>query len=259
MGHFARECRAPRSKDNRNWNQGSSSKAVKIEDASEKAMMWAIYCAGFDWSDMVEEEIQANMALMAFSDSEVEKKTVIPTATKKEFVKPEKPVRRSVRHVLSVEVLITFNTAVPKTSSSSHTNIMAPKAVSNEDCLKSVNTFKPVNCKAVKHVRSVNTGRPFSTARFAEATTDDNGEVQITATINGHSMSITEASLRRHLKLDDHDGISSIPNSKIFEQLALIGYHIDSDKLTFQKGAFSPQWRFLIRNILHCLSLKKTA
>ncbi|GKF76023.1 hypothetical protein Tco_0225467, partial [Tanacetum coccineum] len=32
-----------------------------------------------------------------------------------------------------------------------------------------------------------------------------------------------------------------------------------SDKLTFQKGAFSPQWRFLIHNILHCLSLKKTA
>ncbi|GJS91106.1 ribonuclease H-like domain-containing protein [Tanacetum coccineum] len=70
MGHFARECRAPRSKDNRNWNQGSSSKLVKIEDASEKAMC-AIDGAGFDWSDMAEEEIQANMALMAFSDSEV--------------------------------------------------------------------------------------------------------------------------------------------------------------------------------------------
>ncbi|GKF36021.1 hypothetical protein Tco_0112779, partial [Tanacetum coccineum] len=26
------------------------------------------------------------------------------------------------------------------------------------------------------------------------------------------------------------------------------------DKLTFQKGAFSPQWRFLIHSILHCLS-----
>ncbi|GJT86312.1 putative ribonuclease H-like domain-containing protein [Tanacetum coccineum] len=70
MGHFARECRAPRSKDNRNWNQGSSTKTVKIEDASEKAMC-AIDGAGFDWSDMAEEEIQANMALMAFSDSEV--------------------------------------------------------------------------------------------------------------------------------------------------------------------------------------------
>ncbi|GJT86902.1 retrovirus-related pol polyprotein from transposon TNT 1-94 [Tanacetum coccineum] len=95
--------------------------------------------------------------------------------------------------------------------------------------------------------------------RSAEATTDDNGEVQITATIDGHSMTMTEASLRRHLKLDDHDGITSIPNSEIFEQLALMGYHTDSDKLTFQKGAFSPQWRFLIHTILHCLSLKKTA
>ncbi|GJY98597.1 hypothetical protein Tco_0515507, partial [Tanacetum coccineum] len=80
--------------------------------------------------------------------------------------------------------------------------------------------------------------------RSAEATTDDNGEVQITATIDGHSKTITEASLRRHLKLDDHDGITSIPNSEIFEQLALMGYHTDSDKLTFQKGAFSPQWSY---------------
>ncbi|GKC15916.1 hypothetical protein Tco_1012698, partial [Tanacetum coccineum] len=48
----------------------SSSKAVRIKDAFEKAMC-AIDGAGFDWIDMAEEEIQANMALMAFSDSEV--------------------------------------------------------------------------------------------------------------------------------------------------------------------------------------------
>ncbi|GJU49104.1 putative ribonuclease H-like domain-containing protein [Tanacetum coccineum] len=42
---------------------------VRIEDASEKAMC-AIDGAGFDWSDMAEDEIQANMALMAFTDSE---------------------------------------------------------------------------------------------------------------------------------------------------------------------------------------------
>ncbi|GKB52732.1 retrovirus-related pol polyprotein from transposon TNT 1-94, partial [Tanacetum coccineum] len=40
MGYFARECRAPRSKE------------------------------GFDWSDMAEEQVQTNMALMAFSDYE---------------------------------------------------------------------------------------------------------------------------------------------------------------------------------------------
>ncbi|GJY03428.1 hypothetical protein Tco_0369368 [Tanacetum coccineum] len=35
----------------------------------------------------------------------------------------------------------------------------------------------------------------------------------------------TGESLRRHLKLEDADGISSLPNSEIFEQLALMGVH----------------------------------
>ncbi|GJW48683.1 hypothetical protein Tco_0080329 [Tanacetum coccineum] len=50
----------------------------------------------------------------------------------------------------------------------------------------------------------------------------------------------------------------TLPNAEIFKQLALMGYASDSDKLTFQKGHFSPQWRFLIHTILHCLSPKKT-
>ncbi|GJV95324.1 hypothetical protein Tco_1546901 [Tanacetum coccineum] len=79
----------------------------------------------------------------------------------------------------------------------------------------------------------------------AEILTDDNGTVKIHATIDGHSLSITEGSLRRHLKLDDQDGITSLPTTEIFAQLALMGYATDSDKLTFQKGAFSPQWRFV--------------
>ncbi|GJW70870.1 hypothetical protein Tco_0127787 [Tanacetum coccineum] len=95
--------------------------------------------------------------------------------------------------------------------------------------------------------------------RTAEIVTDENGNVKIHATVDGHSLSITEGSIRRHLKLDDQDGLHSLPTSEIFAQLALMGYATDSDKLTFQKGAFSPQWRFLIHIILHCLSPKKTA
>ncbi|GJZ28576.1 hypothetical protein Tco_0573223 [Tanacetum coccineum] len=53
--------------------------------------------------------------------------------------------------------------------------------------------------------------------RTAEASTDTDGEVTITAIIDGQSKTITKASLRSHLKLKDHDGITS-------------------DKLTFQKG-----------------------
>ncbi|GKF97181.1 hypothetical protein Tco_0293002, partial [Tanacetum coccineum] len=71
------ECRAPRNKDgqfrnqdNRNWSQDNSKRIVNVEDISSKAML-AIDGIGFDWCDMVEEQVQINIALMAFSDSEV--------------------------------------------------------------------------------------------------------------------------------------------------------------------------------------------
>ncbi|GKE42482.1 hypothetical protein Tco_1469766 [Tanacetum coccineum] len=57
----------------------------------------------------------------------------------------------------------------------------------------------------------------------ATARTTDDGEVEITASIDGQVKTITEASLRRHLKLEDSDGITSLPNTVIFEQLALMG------------------------------------
>ncbi|GJW08106.1 hypothetical protein Tco_1570529 [Tanacetum coccineum] len=60
----------------------------------------------------------------------------------------------------------------------------------------------------------------------ASASTNKNGEMEITTTINGRVKTVTEASIRRHLKLDDSDGISTLPNTKIFEQLALIGTYI---------------------------------
>ncbi|GKD47120.1 hypothetical protein Tco_1271765, partial [Tanacetum coccineum] len=91
------------------------------------------------------------------------------------------------------------------------------------------------------------------------SSTNVNGEVELTASIDGQAKTITEASLRRHLKLEDNGGITSLPNIEIFEQLALMGYATDSDKLTFQKGNFSPQWRFFIHTILYCLSPKKTS
>ncbi|GJS79164.1 putative ribonuclease H-like domain-containing protein [Tanacetum coccineum] len=69
MGHFARECRAPRSKEGQFRNQDNTRKQGNNEDTSSKAML-AIDGVGFDWSDMAEEQVQTNMALMAFSDSE---------------------------------------------------------------------------------------------------------------------------------------------------------------------------------------------
>ncbi|GJY62760.1 putative ribonuclease H-like domain-containing protein [Tanacetum coccineum] len=64
--------------------------------------------------------------------------------------------------------------------------------------------------------------------------TPENEEMEITATIDGRLKTITEVSIRRHLKLEDSD-------------------------VDLPKGSLFHQWRFLIHTILHCLSPKKTA
>ncbi|GJU53364.1 ribonuclease H-like domain-containing protein [Tanacetum coccineum] len=61
----------------------------------------------------------------------------------------------------------------------------------------------------------------FTTIHLNNTTTN-----HFTATIDGRVKTITEASIRRHLKLEDSDGISTLPNTEIFKQLALIGTYI---------------------------------
>ncbi|GJX93911.1 hypothetical protein Tco_0348497 [Tanacetum coccineum] len=90
--------------------------------------------------------------------------------------------------------------------------------------------------------------------RSAEVSTAENGEVKITATIDGHSLTITEGSLRRHLKLDDQDGLSSIPNSEIFEQLARMGYNTESDN---PKKTAWEQFTCNIATALICLATNR--
>ncbi|GKB01120.1 hypothetical protein Tco_0829164 [Tanacetum coccineum] len=51
----------------------------------------------------------------------------------------------------------------------------------------------------------------------------ENGDMEITATIDGKIKTVSKASIRRHLKLEDSDGISDLPTTEIFEQLALMG------------------------------------
>ncbi|GJT69011.1 hypothetical protein Tco_1028297 [Tanacetum coccineum] len=86
-----------------------------------------------------------------------------------------------------------------------------------------------------------------------------NNETQIHSKVDGKIIVISESSMRSNLHFNDEDGVASLTNSKILENLALMGYEIVYDKLTFQKAFFSPQWKYLIHTILHCLRLKSTA
>ncbi|GJR81374.1 uncharacterized mitochondrial protein-like protein [Tanacetum coccineum] len=86
-----------------------------------------------------------------------------------------------------------------------------------------------------------------------------NGEVKLQALVDGKKIIVTEASVRRDLQLDDEEGTDCLPNATIFEELTRMGYEKLSQKLTFYKAFFSPQWKFLIHTVLQCLSAKTTA
>nr|GEZ84781.1 hypothetical protein [Tanacetum cinerariifolium] len=76
----------------------------------------------------------------------------------------------------------------------------------------------------------------WSTARI-ETTKEG---TKILATVDGIVRTVSESSLRRNLKLRDEDGISSLRDTELFENLTLMGYNISpNQKFTFQKERVS--------------------
>ncbi|GJY96113.1 ribonuclease H-like domain-containing protein [Tanacetum coccineum] len=65
MGHFARECRAPRNQDNK--NKESSRRSVPVKTSTSTDLVSCDGLGGYNWSDQAEEG--PNYALMAFSSS----------------------------------------------------------------------------------------------------------------------------------------------------------------------------------------------
>ncbi|GJX40967.1 hypothetical protein Tco_0255957 [Tanacetum coccineum] len=115
------------------------------------------------------------------------------------------------------------------------------------------------------HIRYALTVRPtvyishvqqfWSTARVEIV----DGETKIIAKVNGRQRTVTESFINRHLKLLNDEGISTLPDNELFENLSLMGYNISpNQRFSFQKGQFSHQWKFLIHTIMQCLSPKST-
>nr|GFB73216.1 hypothetical protein [Tanacetum cinerariifolium] len=88
-------------------------------------------------------------------------------------------------------------------------------------------TVKPTI--SVSHIRQF-----WSTARIE--TTDEG--THVLATVDGIQRTISKSSLRRNLKLRDEDGIVSIPDTELFENLTLMGY-----ALTIKPTVFVSQIR----------------
>ncbi|GKB86335.1 putative ribonuclease H-like domain-containing protein [Tanacetum coccineum] len=115
----------------------------------------------------------------------------------------------------------------------------------------------------VSHLHAIK--RIFSDSDYAGASLDTksttgaktvNGEVHLHALVDGKKIIIIESIVRIDIQLEATEGVDCLPNATIFKQLALIGYEQVSQKLTFYKAFFSPQWKFLIHTVLQCLSPK---
>ncbi|GJV54307.1 hypothetical protein Tco_1450048 [Tanacetum coccineum] len=81
------------------------------------------------------------------------------------------------------------------------------------------------------------------------------GSHDLVAIIDGREVVVTESLIRTQLQFDDANGIFDMPNTDILEGMRVIGYPTDGT-LTFLKNHLSPQWRFLVHTIMHCMSPK---
>lgn len=89
----------------------------------------------------------------------------------------------------------------------------------------------------------------------ATAQTLADGTQELRATIDNIEYSVTEASIRSSLRLNDASGIIMLPNKKILKGISKMGYLTDGT-FSFWKAQFTPNWRFLLHHLLHCLSSK---
>ncbi|GJU14705.1 hypothetical protein Tco_1142671 [Tanacetum coccineum] len=81
----------------------------------------------------------------------------------------------------------------------------------------------------------------------------------IRAMVAGKKILISEETIRADLLFDDANGVDCFPKQVIWDLLRDIGYEGNLAQLTFSKPLFSPQWKYLVHVLLHCLSPKSTS
>lgn len=82
------------------------------------------------------------------------------------------------------------------------------------------------------------------------------GEEQLMAKVDGQRILVSESSVRESLFFAENEEIKCLENATIFKGLKDIGYEKKNEGLKFYKNLLSPQWKFLLHTILHCLSPK---
>ncbi|KAI3692451.1 hypothetical protein L6452_32267 [Arctium lappa] len=86
----------------------------------------------------------------------------------------------------------------------------------------------------------------------------ENGVQVIKTRVCGKPLTVTEEVICICLRLDDAEGITSLPNEDLFSNLSRMGYGGQLGGFKFSKAKFYTQWRFLVHTLMHCISKKTT-
>ncbi|GJT01933.1 hypothetical protein Tco_0823102 [Tanacetum coccineum] len=86
-----------------------------------------------------------------------------------------------------------------------------------------------------------------------------NEVAHIEAKVAGKKILVSEASVRTDLMFNDEDGTNCFDNQVIWDTLRDVGYEGSLTLLSFSKPLLSPQWKYLVHTLLHCLSSKSTS
>ncbi|KAI3758157.1 hypothetical protein L6452_05709 [Arctium lappa] len=91
-----------------------------------------------------------------------------------------------------------------------------------------------------------------------DAIQSEEGNQVIKTRVCDKPLTITEGCIRIHLRLDDASGITFLPKEDLFAILSQMGYEGPTDVFKFYKNRYSPQWRFFVHTLQHCISRKTT-
>nr|GEV55905.1 hypothetical protein [Tanacetum cinerariifolium] len=176
-------------------------------------------------STEVNESFDTPLVKKLVSDDKLEKKTLVHTNAKIEFVKAkqqEKSVRKPVKYaeMYRSQDFKEFNGGYVTFGGGGNGGRITEGSEGFHQIMDFLNTGYLKYALIENLTIYVSLLQQFW--KTAAANTIDTRELQITATIDRKVKLVSEASIRRHLNLEDSDGISTLPNTEILEQLALI-------------------------------------
>nr|GEY32119.1 hypothetical protein [Tanacetum cinerariifolium] len=209
-----RECKGTKSQDSMNRNQDSSRRTVNVEETSSKAMV-AIDGAGIFLPLKLD---LSNSGLEEFKQPEFEgygpktSKSVSEDISNEFKESPDAPLVKEL--VSDDKGYVTFREGAKGGKVTDKGTLKTDGLLFDSSSKNASNDEpQPYSDAGKKDDEGVSKESGIDDQKKAKTDREKKGKVKI----------VTEASVRRHLKLADSDCISSLPTTEIFEQLSLMG------------------------------------